>query len=69
MLDQSAPLRPWRQIAAELAGETKPERVVELSRELSRALDEQILAVNAQKDAMIRKVRNTPALGKANGGS
>jgi hypothetical protein len=33
--------RPWREIARELASEINPNRILELSRELSRAFDEQ----------------------------
>jgi hypothetical protein len=36
------PSRPWRQIAYELTHEMKPQRVTELSHELSKALVEQI---------------------------
>jgi len=40
MLDYSAsPLRPWRQIAAELARETDTRSVLELSEELDEALE------------------------------
>jgi predicted P-loop ATPase/GTPase len=35
------PARPWRVIAQELARETNPRRVIELSEELNRALAEQ----------------------------
>jgi hypothetical protein len=69
MPDQTVPLRPWRQIAAELAGEMEPKKVVELSHELSRALDEQLLAVNTQQDAMMKRVKNRRAFRKANGDS
>jgi len=36
----SFPSRPWRIIAQELARETNPRRVVELSEELNRSLEE-----------------------------
>ena len=35
------PLRPWREIARELASERNGQRAYELALELSRALDEQ----------------------------
>jgi hypothetical protein len=35
------PLRPWKEIARELAKETNRQRVTELSSELNRAIDEQ----------------------------
>ena len=35
------PLRPWREIARELALETDRERIFELSQELTKAMDEQ----------------------------
>jgi hypothetical protein len=35
------PSRPWRVIAEELSRETNPKRVLELSQELTRAIDEQ----------------------------
>jgi hypothetical protein len=36
------PMQPWQDIARELARETNRERVVELSEELNRAVDEQL---------------------------
>jgi hypothetical protein len=36
------PARSWREVARELARETNRDRVVELSHELNRALDEQM---------------------------
>jgi hypothetical protein len=41
-------LRPWREIAAELANEKDPERVRELVKELTRALDSQALKKPSQ---------------------
>jgi|HubBroStandDraft_5_1064220.scaffolds.fasta_scaffold414697_2 hypothetical protein len=37
------PLRPWREIARELAWETDPKRIDELTEELDRAITEQEL--------------------------
>jgi hypothetical protein len=37
---QPSASRPWEEIANELTHETNPQRVVELSEELTRALDE-----------------------------
>ena len=34
-------LRPWREIATELVGESSPERVLQLSKELDEALEAQ----------------------------
>jgi hypothetical protein len=36
------PLRPWREIALEIANETKHERIIELHYELNGALEEQL---------------------------
>ena len=41
MASSQNPLRPWEDIARELARETDRERVSELSRELTLALEEQ----------------------------
>ncbi len=38
---QLIPSRPWRVIAQELSQETDPKRVLELSQELNRALEQQ----------------------------
>jgi hypothetical protein len=35
------PVRPWKEIARELANETNRQRITELSNELNRAIDEQ----------------------------
>jgi hypothetical protein len=35
------PVRPWKEIARELAEETNRQRITELSHELNRAIDEQ----------------------------
>jgi hypothetical protein len=40
MSDQ--PTRPWREVAAELIGEMKPDRIVSLYEELDLALEEQV---------------------------
>jgi hypothetical protein len=34
--------RPWREIAGELAAEADPKRIIELAKELDRALAEQM---------------------------
>jgi 16S rRNA U1498 N3-methylase RsmE len=39
--DESSPLRPWQDIARELAQQTNREKIAELAEELNRALEEQ----------------------------
>jgi hypothetical protein len=34
--------RPWREIATQIASETDPGKILELSQELTRAIDKQI---------------------------
>jgi hypothetical protein len=36
---QDQPIRPWREIAAQLTLETEPSKILDLCEELNRALD------------------------------
>jgi hypothetical protein len=40
MPEDAKPLRPWQEIADEAAQETDPKRLIELAKELERALAE-----------------------------
>lgn len=41
-MSEPQPSRPWRVIANELSREKDPEKVTELAKELTQALDEQL---------------------------
>jgi hypothetical protein len=62
MLDYPAsPLRPWRQIAAELCRETDTRRVLELSKELDEALEVQ---TSIYKSASAKPAQADQPMGK-----
>jgi hypothetical protein len=50
--------RPWRQIAQDLIHEMKPQRVTELSNELSKALDEQIHCPDDDANSIRMKIKS-----------
>jgi hypothetical protein len=54
-LPQPARTRPWSDIARELTHESNPQRVIELSDELTRALDEQGIGVGQPRPSESEK--------------
>jgi len=56
MVVDPKPVRSWRQIAAEVAQETDPEKLNKLTRELLQAMEEE----KRQADARLHPTRTPP---------